>query len=37
MPIIQKPKTEVKPSLIIRKIGKLTKPMVHHLGVLICP
>lgn len=27
-----KPQTEVKKGLVIKKIKKLTKPMVHHIG-----
>lgn len=32
-----KPQTEIKSGLIIKKIGKLTKPMVHHIGNTVTP
>lgn len=37
MPTNTQPQTVIKPGLIVRKIGKLTKPMVHHIGTTITP
>lgn len=31
------PQTAIKSGLIIRKIGKLTKQLVHHIGNTITP
>jgi len=32
-----KPQTEVKSGLVIRKIGTLTKPMIHHISTTVTP
>ncbi len=37
MPTKTQPKTGTKSGLVIRKIGKLTKPMVHHIGQTVTP
>lgn len=37
MTIKTKPKTKTKPGLVVKKIGTLTKPMVHHIGNTITP